>query len=429
MPNAFLRGLEFAKQATDRRRTEDQLAAARAQELEASQFKLENSRADRERSDAAFEANRQRFGDRAGNPTATGQLLGIETREKLQPFQIREAGDIEDERERERLNAAQTAGILTVKKGMDGGLSASETLASLPSGFRNAVGLDDAAVAELGAKLDENPALVDTMLAGLRGDTATGKRRVVSTREGTNAQGERVAVNVFSDGSTEVVDGLTPDNAFANKVVGDQVLSGNSDSAPIRGVGAALERGERAKARGRELGKVEGETAGEDVALSQRASNAIADRVEDQKISNNNVITAIDDVLGQVDWGSAGTVAALKVVGGSEPANVGAILNTIQANSAFNRLQQMRDNSKTGGALGQVSERELDLLRDAEVALSQSQSPAQLRANLKTYSERLANINAKIDARLLRDVDAGLVREASQGPTRVSAADFLSGGR
>jgi len=60
-----------------------------------------------------------------------------------------------------------------------------------------------------------------------------------------------------------------------------------------------------------------------------------------------------------------------------------ATINTIQANLAFDRLQEMRDASKTGGALGAVSERELDLLQSAVESLQIGQSPERLEANLK----------------------------------------------
>lgn len=48
---------------------------------------------------------------------------------------------------------------------------------------------------------------------------------------------------------------------------------------------------------------------------------------------------------------------------GSDAGAVEGALDTIGANVAFDRLQQMRDESKTGGALGQVSNYELQLLK------------------------------------------------------------------
>ena len=56
-------------------------------------------------------------------------------------------------------------------------------------------------------------------------------------------------------------------------------------------------------------------------------------------------------------------------------------------------MQQMRDASKTGGALGAVSERELDLLMNAYGNINQSTSPPQLKENLQT----IKNIMTKIE--------------------------------
>ena len=44
-------------------------------------------------------------------------------------------------------------------------------------------------------------------------------------------------------------------------------------------------------------------------------------------------------------------------------------VSTLQSTLAFDRLQKMRDDSKTGGALGQVSNIELQLLQNALTAL------------------------------------------------------------
>lgn len=79
---------------------------------------------------------------------------------------------------------------------------------------------------------------------------------------------------------------------------------------------------------------------------------------------------------------------------GSPAANMEADLNTLGANAAFDRLQQMRDSSPTGGALGQVSERELALLQSAVAAIAQSQSPEQFRQNVLRLRENYKRIDA-----------------------------------
>ena len=56
-------------------------------------------------------------------------------------------------------------------------------------------------------------------------------------------------------------------------------------------------------------------------------------------------------------------------------------LTTLKANLGFDSLQKMRDNSKTGGALGQVSEMENKLLQAINGALN-PKNPGVMKANL-----------------------------------------------
>ncbi len=68
---------------------------------------------------------------------------------------------------------------------------------------------------------------------------------------------------------------------------------------------------------------------------------------------------------------------------GSASSNAQAQLETLKAQVAFQTLQDMRNASKTGGALGQVTERELAMLQNALVPLEQAQSYDQFEAALR----------------------------------------------
>lgn len=80
----------------------------------------------------------------------------------------------------------------------------------------------------------------------------------------------------------------------------------------------------------------------------------------------------IDDLLGKAPdmdpEGGMGNVARgvyqqlFSNLGGTQAKEIETMTKTLSANEAFGSLQKMRDNSKTGGALGSISERELDLL-------------------------------------------------------------------
>ena len=64
-----------------------------------------------------------------------------------------------------------------------------------------------------------------------------------------------------------------------------------------------------------------------------------------------------------------------------------ATLKTIKANVAFERLQEMRINSPTGGALGNVSDREIELLYNSLMPIDQLGSDQLLENSLKQIME------------------------------------------
>lgn len=97
----------------------------------------------------------------------------------------------------------------------------------------------------------------------------------------------------------------------------------------------------------------------------------------------SRIITSIDEVLPQVSNWTAGPGSVLTMIPGSPATDMEAKLKEISANIAFNELSAMRAASKTGGALGAVSERELALLESALGAIQNRQSPEALKANLE----------------------------------------------
>jgi hypothetical protein len=99
------------------------------------------------------------------------------------------------------------------------------------------------------------------------------------------------------------------------------------------------------------------------------------------------VLDSIDTALNLVD--KHGNLVAgffgdkLKDIAGTPAADLRNNIETIVSSIGFDRLQKMRDDSPTGGALGQVSERELSQLNASLGSLQQSQSVEQLVYNLK----------------------------------------------
>jgi len=97
----------------------------------------------------------------------------------------------------------------------------------------------------------------------------------------------------------------------------------------------------------------------------------------------DNVMNTIDTASKQIGTFTAGAIGSpLSLIPGTPAKNLAANLETIKANLGFDRLQQMRDASPTGGALGQVAIQELVALQASIASLDIQQTPAQLRANL-----------------------------------------------
>ncbi|XAI96521.1 hypothetical protein [Microcystis phage Mae-JY35] len=99
------------------------------------------------------------------------------------------------------------------------------------------------------------------------------------------------------------------------------------------------------------------------------------------------VLQDIDRAIEQVSGWTAGPGSALSVVPGSSARDLSASLDTVKANIGFDRLQQMREASPTGGALGGIAVQELMMLQAVLGSLDQAQSPSQLAANLRRLKE------------------------------------------
>lgn len=84
--------------------------------------------------------------------------------------------------------------------------------------------------------------------------------------------------------------------------------------------------------------------------------------------------------------------ALASAVPGTPAHNLSKLVDTIKANVGFDRLQQMRNASPTGGALGQVSEFENRLLQATIGNLEQSQSEEQYVYNLKRVKDTYLDV-------------------------------------
>ena len=75
------------------------------------------------------------------------------------------------------------------------------------------------------------------------------------------------------------------------------------------------------------------------------------------------------------------------------------LYNTMVAAGTFDALQEMRTNSPTGGALGNVSDADIRLLRESIGALGQSQDEEDFFASLDVFERRLRQIQQRLETR------------------------------
>lgn len=112
--------------------------------------------------------------------------------------------------------------------------------------------------------------------------------------------------------------------------------------------------------------------------------------ISSSKSKMNMLDKDIDLAIDNARWYSTGLVAqATSGIGAGPAHNLSKNLDSIKANIGFDRLQEMRNNSKTGGALGQVSERENALLQAVWGSLEQSQGGDQFKANLEKVRKQV----------------------------------------
>jgi len=104
-----------------------------------------------------------------------------------------------------------------------------------------------------------------------------------------------------------------------------------------------------------------------------------------------NVLSAVSDARKLVGFNTAGVGSSLAAIPGTDARDLQSKLDTIKANLGFDRLQQMREQSPTGGALGAVAVQELIALQSTVASLDQGQSRAELKKSLDKIDRHYNN--------------------------------------
>jgi len=120
-------------------------------------------------------------------------------------------------------------------------------------------------------------------------------------------------------------------------------------------------------------------------------------------VTNN----ALRRAMGKISGWTTGAGGIFNKIPGSDARALSNLLDTVKANIGFDKLQAMREASPTGGALGQVSERELDFLQGVFGSLDQYGSAEDLTYNLKLLQHVYNNLIHGKGNHSYRHPDAG----------------------
>lgn len=128
--------------------------------------------------------------------------------------------------------------------------------------------------------------------------------------------------------------------------------------------------------------------------LARDAKLALGDAREDVKsaVVVQDIDRALDAIVANPMLTTGIGAQLTGGLGGSPALDVSALIDTVKANAGFKELQAMRESSPTGGALGNITEKEIAYLQATIGNLSVEQSSEQLIDNLKRVKNTYLDI-------------------------------------
>jgi hypothetical protein len=124
-------------------------------------------------------------------------------------------------------------------------------------------------------------------------------------------------------------------------------------------------------------------------AATQRLANA-SNKMD--RMSGLATKLADDDKL----WEAVGLGQPIAKIPGTQGARIRAQLNTLRSQVGFAVLQDLRDNSKTGGAVGNVSDYEQKLLQNNLASLDENMSVADMREQLHSLADYAKGVKERV---------------------------------
>ncbi|AVA20677.1 phage tail tip lysozyme [Rhizobium sp. NXC24] len=206
---------------------------------------------------------------------------------------------------------------------------------------------------------------------------------------GTDANGNTVIGQLAKDGTfqqTRLPAGFVPTPGVTSTDLGTSVITRNNKTGQIVDTQAKDVQGEAFQ---KKVGTDTGEQQANRIAAGSSLGSTLS--------SLDRLDAAANELSKDPDLGRVtGWSGLLPNVPGGKGASVQARLNTLKSQIGFSVLQAMRDASKTGGALGAISDKENELLQNNLASLSQAQSEEDLKAQLGRIRDYVAGAKARL---------------------------------
>ena len=276
----------------------------------------------------------------------------------------------------------------------------------------------DQHIAMLSAQMGQGPAQVDPVnfqgvSLGNGGygvlNPRTGQVEIV--REPTPAEPANKPPNWQTEVIGDQVIAYNPQNPSEQKVLGPAPAKGSNGIQLQFGEGGVLSGlsvgGTGPKGQEPAIIRGPGDKPVVSPGKQQLEANKDWKSLQDFNAQNGLVLEEIGRALAAVKPSSTGIMAAtadIPIFGASTDAGrLKNLVNTIKANVGFDKLQSMRENSPTGGALGQVAIQEIQFLQSVFGSLETAQREEDVRYNLQRLAKFLEGRSERLKAAFAQD--------------------------
>lgn len=445
--NAFLQGLTMGRQEIRNRAEEERKKAL--EERTQQQFTQRQ---------AGLEDLAGEFGARAYAPGEFASLTSTDKTKQLLPGQLEQQGlqtqgmGLANQANEEALNKQRLMRgarmFQSVAEGAESpGRAIVDAAQNLTPQARQLLGIgDEDSLAQLAQAAENDPAIFGNMINALQAPS-TGSKAGMQTKQFVRPDGT-VGIGAFDPNTGEFrdMDMNAPRPASSVKVVGDQILGVDAagNQSVIGSVSQALYGGEQAKAEGREIGEGIGVRKVDQMELPRSEAlqtlNIARNMVDNKSRVSDMISTEITPLISGFTTGKSGAAAA------NDPSSRSAELRRrIDGLNSNLIMDQLLDLKSRGGTLGQVTEKELEVLRTTIANVDPNAAEADVKRALQRVQDQfersIEKVNRAIqaDGRFPQDLmqSYGFAEAAPSGdfsvlegvtdPTGVNSSDLPSG--